>query len=87
MSESGGIWVRFLAGERDFSLLHIVRTAYEAQPAFYSRGTAGFISGGTAGGRGGGGRKMDNQFHLLPRSLMVERNLHSAIYLYEMEPN
>jgi hypothetical protein len=40
------IWVRFLGGTRDFSLLYIVQTVSGAHPAAYPLGTGGSLAEG-----------------------------------------
>jgi hypothetical protein len=65
-------------GAREFSLLHSVHTGSGFHPASHKMGTKGSFSGSKAAG----GVKLTVHFHLVPRSRIVELNLHSPICLH-----
>jgi hypothetical protein len=66
--------VRFPAGAKDFSLLHIVQTGSGARP--YPTGTVGWKSGQLV--------KLTTHLRLVLRSRMVELYLHSPTLLHGM---
>jgi hypothetical protein len=68
---------RFLAGSRDFSLLHSLPTGPEARRVSYPVGTEGSFPGGNETGA----VKLTIHFHLVPRSRIVEPYLRSPIRL------
>jgi hypothetical protein len=68
---------------QDFFLLHIVQTVSEAHPASYPMGYLGLFPWGQSGR----GVKLSTHLHLVPRSRMVELNLHSPIYLHSIVLN
>jgi hypothetical protein len=70
--------VKFLARERDFSLLHRIQMGSEAHPAYYPKGTGGSLPRGKVVR----GIKLTTQLHPVLRSRIVELYLNSPIRLH-----